>query len=153
MKCGNALDALYEEDAIPLGKRLSLAFHVIFCRYCADHLEKYEIVRRELKTGFFPASPDYCDSIMDRIYEQAFDDSVQNCETGGFSIKSWAIAGVLLLVSLITIFFSQDFINIARDEGSSYLIPLGIIIGIVITGYGALFVGSHLKELSERFKL
>jgi hypothetical protein len=35
----------------------------------------------------------------------------------------------------------------------SYLLPVGITIGIVLTSYGALFIGSHLKELSERFGL
>jgi hypothetical protein len=30
---------------------------------------------------------------------------------------------------------------------------VGITIGIVLTCYGALFIGSHLKELMERFGL
>jgi hypothetical protein len=33
------------------------------------------------------------------------------------------------------------------------MIPIGITIGIMLTGYGALFIGSHLKEFSERFGL
>ena len=35
----------------------------------------------------------------------------------------------------------------------SFLLPVGITIGVVLTTYGALFIGSHLKELSERFGL
>jgi len=30
---------------------------------------------------------------------------------------------------------------------------MGITIGIILTTYGALFIGSHLKQLSERFGL
>jgi hypothetical protein len=35
----------------------------------------------------------------------------------------------------------------------SFLLPVGITVGIVLTSYGALFIGGHLKELSERFRL
>jgi hypothetical protein len=35
----------------------------------------------------------------------------------------------------------------------SFLLPVGITFGIVLTSYGALFIGSHLEEFSERFGL
>jgi hypothetical protein len=47
----------------------------------------------------------------------------------------------------------MNFVAIANSEGSSFLLPVGITIGIVLTCYGALFIGSHLKELSSRFRL
>jgi hypothetical protein len=47
----------------------------------------------------------------------------------------------------------MDFINIADTQGSSFLLPVGITIGAVVTGYGAFFIGSHLKELSSRFRI
>jgi hypothetical protein len=47
----------------------------------------------------------------------------------------------------------MDFIKIAASEGSSYMLPLGITIGAAVTCYGAVFIGSHLKELSRRFGL
>jgi hypothetical protein len=156
MKCDNALDVVYEDDDIPsLGKRLRLAFHIIFCRTCASHLERYEEARSFLQTGFFPLSPDFSDLIMSRIYDESFDEETdeQLVGTGGFSVKGWIISGIALLLSLTMVFFDQDFINIARDQGSSFLLPMGILTGIVITGYGALFIGSHLKEFSDRFKL
>ena len=156
MKCGEALDTVYGvEDTLTLGKRLSLAFHIIFCRPCAVRLESYEEARSLLQTGFFPPSPDFSNSIMDRICQEALDEEVDEhfLEAGGFSLKGWIIAGIILLLSLTTVFFGQDFTSIVMDQGSSFLLPLGIITGIVITGYGALFIGSHLKEFSERFKL
>ena len=154
MKCVDALDAVYEaEDTIPLKKRQNLAFHIIFCKSCAVHLETYEEARSLLQTGFFPPSPDFSDSIMSRIYQEAFDDEAPYYEAGGFSVKGWVIAGIVLLISLATVFLGQDFISIALEQGSSFLLPLGIITGIVISGYGALFIGSHLKEFSHRFKL
>jgi hypothetical protein len=156
MKCNDVLDVVYGEDDVPsLGKRLSLAFHIIFFFFFASHLEKYEEARLFLRTGFFSPAPDFSDSIMNRVYHAEFDYETdeQLIEAGGFSVKGWVIAGIALLLSLSAVFFAQDFISIARDQGSSFLLPMGILTGIVITGYGALFIGSHLKEFSDRFKL
>ena len=159
MKCDDVLDTVYETETVfSLGKRLSMAFHIIFCGQCAVHLENYEKSRFLLKTGFFPPSPDFSDAIMENVYHENFDSyeqliDEQLTETGGVSVKGWAIAGIVLLFSLATIFFGQDYDSIAVDQGSSYLLPLGIIIGVVLTGYGAIFIGSHLKEFSQRFKL
>ena len=155
MKCSDALDIGYEEDdSLPLGKRLSLALHIIFCGNCAVRLGNYQKARSLLQTSFFPPSPDFSDSIMDRIYRETLDEEAEEyLEAGGFSTRGWIIAGIVLLLSLATAFFGQDFTSIAMDQGSSFLLPLGIITGIVISGYGALFIGSHLKEFSERFKL
>ena len=156
MKCNDILDMAYEADApLSLGKRLMLAFHIIFCGHCAAHLRNYEKARSLLMHDFFPRSPDFSDSIMNGIYQESFDEvsDEQLLGAGGFSIKGWVIAGIVLLLSLATVFFSQDYANITLDDRASYLLAMGIITGIVITGYGALFIGSHLKELSERFKL
>jgi len=158
MKCNDALDMVYEsEEALPLGKRLSVAFHIILCGQCAAHLGNYEKARFLLKTEFFPPSPDFSDSIMNSIYreDEEYEEEASGhlMEAGGFSVRGWVIAGLALIISLATIFFGQDFASIVRDQGSSYLIPLGILIGVAITVYGALFIGSHLKEFSEKFKL
>jgi hypothetical protein len=63
------------------------------------------------------------------------------------------ITGLIVLISLASAFLGLDFDKVARAGGSSVLLPLGLTIGVVVTGYGALFIGSHLKELSEHFRL
>ena len=156
MKCNDALDMVYEaEDTLSFGKRLNLAFHILLCGRCALQAENYEKARSLLQTDFFPASPDFSDSIMNSVYHETLDETADEefSGVGGFSIKGWVIAGIALILSLVTVFFGQDFTSIAMNEGSRFLLPLGILIGVVITIYGALFIGSHLKELSERFKL
>jgi hypothetical protein len=157
MKCDDALDTIYQaEDLLPLWKRLGLAFHIIVCGKCAAHLGTYEKACSLLRTSFFPPSPDFSSTIMNRIFSETCDEDAGNepvFEAGGFSTRAWVIAGVIMLFSLASLFFGEDFASIALDQGSSFLLPLGIITGAVITGYGALFIGSHLKELSERFKL
>jgi len=58
-----------------------------------------------------------------------------------------------MLISLATVFFGLEFNKVALIAGMSFTIPIGITIGIALTSYGALFIGSHLKDLSERFGL
>jgi hypothetical protein len=60
---------------------------------------------------------------------------------------------MVMLVSFATAFFGLDFNEVALTAGLSFMIPIGITIGIVLTCYGALFIGSHLKEFIERFDL
>jgi hypothetical protein len=163
MKCNNAMDMIYDTDELlPMRQRLCLAFHILFCGRCAAHLDRYEQARHILRTNFFPPAPDFSASIMeciDRIdlaYEN--EDGEENSGAGpvfdipgGVSTKGWVIVGLIVMLSLTTLFFGNDFTAVALDQGSSFLLPLGLTIGIVLTGYGALFIGSHLKELSERF--
>jgi len=72
---------------------------------------------------------------------------------GGFSIRGWIIAGIVMLLSLATVFFGLEFNKVALIAGMAFTIPIGITIGIALTSYGALFIGSHLKTLSNRFGL
>ncbi|GHV85929.1 hypothetical protein AGMMS50230_15370 [Spirochaetia bacterium] len=154
MKCTDAMDTIYETDELPLTRRLSLAIHIVFCGRCSARLERYEEARSILGAGF-PPSPDFSGAIMSRICleaDESFDEEAYGF-SGGFSTRGWVAAGLILLFSLPVLFFGKDFAHVVLVYGSSYLLPLGIIIGVVITGYGALFIGSHLKELSDRFKL
>ncbi|MDR0404166.1 MAG: peptidoglycan-binding protein [Treponema sp.] len=153
MKCDEFKKTVYEgEEKFSPGERLSLAFHVFFCGRCARELRRFEDARELLASGFIPPSPDFTDAVMAKIYEEEGEEEVFDIP-GGVSTRGWVIAGVLILLSLATAFFGGDFSGIAASQGSSFLLPLGIIIGIIVSAYGALFIGSHLKELSARFRL
>ena len=154
MNCENALETIYETDEPPFTRRFFLALHILLCGRCARHLERREAARAFLRSAFPPA-PDLSGLIMNRIYREAEDlDGYPAFElAGGVSTRGWVAAGLILLGSMGVLFFGSDFTRIALEEGSSFLLPLGIMIGVMITGYGALFIGSHLKELSNRFKL
>jgi hypothetical protein len=68
-------------------------------------------------------------------------------------IRNWIISGVIIISTLTTSFFGMDFNSLAHDFGNNFTIPLAITIGTVITAYIALFIGKHLKKLSELFGL
>jgi hypothetical protein len=157
MNCGEAMDkyfeSLGEEPCSPLS-RLNLAIHLFLCPRCAQEIKKLEEARELLKAGFLPPPPRLEDTILARIFEEIPEAAEEHYEIpAGVSFRGWVIIGIIVLFSLATAFFGMDFEEVAASEGSSFLLPMGLTIGAVVTGYGALFIGSHLKELSERFRL
>jgi hypothetical protein len=174
MSCTKILDKVYEyageephsESSMPLLVQLQVGFHLLICPDCAQAVERFEVTRDILRYDFLPPSPGFEDLVMARIAAEegaslaAFEEIDAIEETGpgalipgGLSTRGWVIAGLVMLLSLATAFFGLDFNKVALDAGMSFLLPVGITIGIVLTSYGALFIGSHLKELSERFGL
>jgi hypothetical protein len=162
MTCHDIMDKIYEysgED-MPLLLRIRVGMHLFFCPDCARELERFEVSRNILRCDFFPPAPDFQEAVMRRIMNEAAlageaeaEEPLEEFPVEGVSFRSWVITGLVVLVSLSTAFLGLDFGRLAASEGMSFLLPVGITIGAVLTCYGALFIGSHLKELSERFGL
>jgi hypothetical protein len=153
--CDTVMDAVYEgeeDSSLPMLTRLRIGLHLLFCPDCAENLRKFRCVEELLSTDFFPPSPDFEESVMERVYQEACEPDEIDAPAG-FSFRSWVITGFIVLLSLSSAFFGMNFTHIAQSEGSSFLLPVGITIGMIVTCYGALFIGSHLKELSAYFKL
>jgi hypothetical protein len=161
MTCNDMLDKIYEfdgEEPLPLWDRLQIAVHVVFCPRCAEKTLRLEALRDILRADFLPPPPGIADSVMDCIRAEAFDMTAdmpfeEEELSPEVPFGGWVITGMVVLLSLSTAFMGLDFISVAAAQGSSFLLPVGITIGVVVTGYGALFIGSHLKELSDRFRL
>jgi hypothetical protein len=160
MNCHEIMDKIYEYsggEPMPLLLRARIGIHLFFCPNCAQELERFEVTRDILRNDFFPPAPDFQEPVMLRVMREAVDPE-EDMEAfpdhaEGLSFRGWVIAGLIVLISLSTSFFGLDFGRLAASEGMSFLLPVGITIGAVVTVYGALFIGSHLKELSERFGL
>jgi len=160
MKCEKAIDLIFEyhREPAPLLTALQIGLHLFFCPECARMNERLEASQDILNEDFFPPAPDLEDTIMQKIAaEDCLIYDTQNAETsavpGGLSTRGWVIAGLIILVSLASAFIGMEFNNIAHTAGISFLLPVGLTIGVVLTSYGAFFIGSHLKELSKRFGL
>jgi len=158
MTCSKILDMVYdycgEDDSMPLLVQIQIWLHTIVCPSCAQEIERLEVSRAIMRDSFFPSSPCLEDIIMARVIEDELAETEESYAVpAGLSTRGWVIAGLIILVSLATVFFGLDFQQIADETGISFLLPVGITIGIVVTTYGALFIGSHLKELTERFGL
>ncbi|MDR1390365.1 MAG: peptidoglycan-binding protein [Treponema sp.] len=147
MKCDEFGDVLYSDEKPGIRERIGMAFHLLLCGRCALDARRREDMRVLFTERFFPPCPDFSDAIMDRIREEACDMDTVFDIPGGVSTRGWVVVGLAALLSLTSAFFGRDLVN------ASFLLPLGITVGIIVTVYGAVFIGSHLKELSERFKL
>jgi hypothetical protein len=153
MNCSKILDIVYEQENPSLLTRIRIGLHLLVCPDCAQEVERFEVCRDVLQNDFLPAAPVFEDSIMAMIAEEEGEIRKTSEIPGGFSTRGWIITGIVMLVSLATAFFGMEFNNVAIAAGMSYMIPIGITIGVLLTSYGAVFIGSHLKELSERFGL
>jgi hypothetical protein len=67
--------------------------------------------------------------------------------------RHWVLVGLILVASLAVSPLGAAFDLLVRLLGSDLLFPLSLTLGAVLTAYCALFIGSHLDELSERFGL
>jgi hypothetical protein len=158
MNCARVLDKVYEysgESQVPLWTRIWIGMHLLVCPDCAQEVERFEVCKDILQNDFLPSVPaDIEDKVMAMITTEEDESEVEQIvPSGGFSTRGWVIAGLVMLVSFATAFFGFDFNEVALAAGMSFMIPIGITIGIALTCYGALFIGSHLKELIERFDL
>jgi len=157
MSCSKIMDLVYENygSPVPILSQLHVWLHTLVCRNCAQEIENLEASRVILREDFFPPSPELENSIMAMIAAEEEQAEAEKFHTapGGLSTRGWVIAGLIIFISFATAFFGFDFQKLADESGMSFMLPMGITIGIVLTSYGALFIGSHLKELSERFGL
>ena len=154
MSCKKIMDRVYEHEDLSALGQARVGLHLFTCPDCAQKAGRLELCAEVLRKDFLPPSPKLEDTVMLAIAEEegAFD-AKEALAPGGFSLGGWVAAGLVLLVSLTTVFFGMEFNNIALAAGMSFMIPIGITVGIVLTCYGALLIGSHLKKLSERFGL
>jgi hypothetical protein len=155
MKCKTVIDTVYEsdkDDTLPVLTRVCAELHLLFCPGCAAQFKNLRRVEEIMKNDFFPDSPDFAESLMEQLFEEK--ESVETIEVqAGFSFKSWVFIGFFVLLSLTSAYFGMNYTQIASSEVLSFILPLGITVGLVLSCYGALFIGSHLKELSNRFRI
>jgi hypothetical protein len=150
MSCAKILDIVYEQEDMSLLNRIRVGMHLLVCPDCAQEVERFEVCRDILHNDFMYPAPDLEDSIMSMISAEEAVNTAETAEArdaeviGGFSIRGWIIAGIVMLVSLATVFFGLEFNKVAHIAGMAFTIPIGITIGIALTSYGALFIGSHL---------
>ena len=159
LSCNQVMDEIFEfsgEDEVSLVQRLRIGLHLFFCARCAEESRKLVIMQEMLNSDFFPPAPDFEEKVMEQLSVDFQEEAKRTLSPelpGGFSFRSWTIIGFIILVSLAISFFGIDFIEAASNQRSTFLIQLGITVGTMLTGYGAFFIASHLKELSEHFKI
>jgi hypothetical protein len=144
MNCRKTMDAVYEEwgtESLPFFTRLMVSFHLFHCSRCAAETAELEKARSLMRESL----PAPAEGMEDRIMRSvdAEEQGEEYPEVAGVSFRSWVITGLIVLLSLLSSFFWEG----------AQLLPIGITVGAIVTAYGAIFIGSHLKELTVRFNL
>jgi len=159
MDCSKVLETAYEEESASFFSQVQVWLHTLFCQSCAQKIELYHSARTLMRQDFLSSgiartinNVNIEESIMAKIAKEEFENE-PNAAAGILSTRGWIITGIVIFVSFATAFFGMDFKNVANETGSSFLLPIGILFGIVLTTYCAFFIGSHLKELTEHFGL
>ncbi|GHV33735.1 hypothetical protein AGMMS4952_25900 [Spirochaetia bacterium] len=158
MNCNEVMNTAYEfegNEPPSIFTQLRIQLHLLHCSRCAGEIARLKSARNLMRESFFPAVPEGLEErIMRSIgLEEPETDHEWYPEIAGVSFRGWVVTGLIILVSLSTSFLGMDFSKVADHWGSSFLLPVGITIGGVVSAYGAIFIGSHLKELSHRFNL
>ncbi|MDR2510769.1 MAG: hypothetical protein LBC77_09025 [Spirochaetaceae bacterium] len=110
------------------------------------NLENRELVAERLMLeSFMPPAPDIAGAVMLVIRKEACGAPRK------VTVKSWVFAGLFIFLSLTSAYFGGGFQTVAAFSGISFILPLGITIGLIITVYGALFIGTNLDALCKKF--
>jgi hypothetical protein len=157
MKHSTVIEKIYENESHSVFERLAIAFHLLGCKKCIHDLAQYENAREIMRSDFFEhedeSVADYVMSVIGEEERAAASHLLADLPPEILPIRNWIISGVIIIAALTTSFFGMDFDSLAHDFGDNFTIPLAITIGTVITAYIALFIGKHLKKLSELFGL
>jgi hypothetical protein len=70
-------------------------------------------------------------------------------EHAALPLRAWLITGLAVLVSLSSASLGIGYLTPADTRAVNFMLPVGITVGSVITAFGAIFIGSHIRELSE----
>jgi hypothetical protein len=153
LDCKTVMDSLYEDscgdEGFSILFRLRRALHLFFCAECTAEAERADIAAHLMREAFMPPSPELSDSIMSLVSAEEIREL--SPEQKIVPLRGWIIAGFFLLLAMTSAYFGENYLNIANTTGMSFVLPIGLIMALVVVGYGAVFVATHLEMLNKKF--
>jgi len=146
MDCARAMLSIIEskEDGhLPLLVRL----HLSRCASCTAEYTRMRKAIDFMRSEYLPRSPDLAELIMTAIRTSP------KAEIAPVSFRDWAIVGIVILAAIAIAPLGSAFSWVKKSFGSDFLLPLNVVLGLILSAYGALFIGTHLNEFVIRFKL
>jgi hypothetical protein len=144
MKCEKAVSMFLSLDN-GQPKPLSLVIHTYFCPGCAAEIMKLEKVFKIIHAEYcFSMNTDVTLDVMKRI------NKASPLYVKEISYLKWISAGLVILASRFAVSYSDSMIWLNQHFGSSYEIPMNIVLGISITIYASMFISSHLDDLKKK---
>jgi hypothetical protein len=159
MTCDRAMEILMDGDieaSVPFFDHFGARLHSLRCGRCRGERRRMEEALDLMRTGFLPAAPDLSHAVMEAVQMEASRAAAQEMDENVEEImplRNWVLAGLCLFASLAVTPLGEAFGWLMRTFGSGLILPIALTLGAVITAFCALFIGSRLDELSERFGL
>jgi hypothetical protein len=122
----------------------AVTWHILFCKKCRTEIFALRDKFKELKNGAAYTVPvDLTESIMYKInlLEVQYEHNVSNFK--------WILVGTVIFSSLMLFTFSDSFMSLKPFFGRVLEVPISIVMGVGITIYASLFIGSHLEYLKQ----
>jgi len=143
MNCEKTQQRFFEMDnrsIIPV----SVQFHMLFCPKCRRDIiflnEKFRSLRDETQ---YDMDRDRVEEIMLSVFHSG----VRHYQhVSGFQ---WSAVGLIILVSLFLIPFSNSFGWLRNFFGPGLEIPVSIVLGLVFSAYALAGIFSNLEELKK----
>ncbi len=134
---------------------LLLRVHMLFCQSCRSEIQLLKIEFQKIRNSApYEIPEDITETVMAQV--QLLEKSYEN----EISYFKWIAVGVIIVGSRFVFTFSDSLVWLQGHFGKQLDIPLNIILGLVMTGYAILFVGTHIDDikrnvpyLTEKFHL
>ncbi len=66
------------------------------------------------------------------------------------SMRDWLAAGLLILAGMVILPLLSSFGILGSQYGTRFTLPLSLVLGLVVSTYGTVFIISHLEDFSRR---
>lgn len=139
-------DFLSRYDHIEPGRRMGFRMrrHLVSCASCKRHVEAVDTVLGALRDAESATCERAGERLEDRVMAAI---RLMPPPQRDFSVRDWIIAGSVIATSMLLIPLGEYFARFNEAFGARYTLPLSLVLGIVLTAYGALFVGTHMDEV------
>jgi hypothetical protein len=142
MRCETFLARL---DALDAGRSPDAAMraHASRCASCARQAEACDaalLAYRALLAGEYAGDERLDERIMATI-------RLLPPPRQDISLRDWISVGAIIALSMLLIPFGREFSNLKEAFGARYSLPLALVLSFMLTGYMALFIGTHIDAV------
>ncbi len=146
MKCEEVIERFLgqEDGRYPA---FFIRLHIVFCSRCRNEIRALQSIFIKAATSSSYTMPyDATGEVMRSIFKSAI-----IYEKNISSVK-WLFTGAVIFASIFLVSYSESFIWLRSHFGSGLEIPVYIVLGLIITFYSAMCIGSHMDGLKKFIK-
>lgn len=151
MTCREALRKLLALDANQDPEQ-ELVAHLSGCKGCRLEEAKLRLAMMALRSpDCLRTDDELTDRIMTAVQAEPSPHEVTEPH-GPMPLRNWLLAGVLIFGGILGLHYSESFEWLRLAFGEAIDLAMGLILGVFLTTYLCLLVGSNLKRVQRLFR-